>query len=413
MAMVTATAVGAAAAAAAAAGANGSWGTNGHSFSNGPRHGLGGCYGAPHHRGGAHHHHHGGGGNGGDAAGGNAGGATVGGGPRRHPLERRREVFGDRPVVLLMGGGMGAGKSSLLQEIVNSRFWREFGSDAVVIEADRIKMAAPVFLALRKAELTGGDPGLAQYVHDFSTSAANEALLAAVNHGQDIIMDGTLAWAEYVRQTVEMIREAHLHRHRIGPGYAPGGRNGEKYWERTAERSPEERRRLRPYKIEVVGATCPPELAVARGIRRKLLIGRGVPVAQQLRSHRLFAEHFAEYAALVDEASLFDTTADDRPRLLAHKVEGRPLLLEPLPYADFYRRRQLREDASNVEELFPSGAASAPLAHGSGSGARGGGGGGGRGGGLGGFGGPGGGSGAAGVPLGGYDGDGAAAAAAA
>ena len=62
-----------------------------------------------------------------------------------------------------------------------------------------------------------------------------------------------------------------------------------------------------PYRIELVGVTCDPGLAVARGIWRKIRTGRSVPVAAQLRSHRLFSENFEAFTKLVDCATLYDT----------------------------------------------------------------------------------------------------------
>jgi hypothetical protein len=69
------------------------------------------------------------------------------------------------------------------------------------------------------------------------------------------------------------------------------------------------RSRKLPYSIELVGVTCDPTLAVARGFWRKLRSGRSVPVAAQLRSHRLFAENWCRYCKLVDSATLYHTGA--------------------------------------------------------------------------------------------------------
>ena len=64
-----------------------------------------------------------------------------------------------------------------------------------------------------------------------------------------------------------------------------------------------------PYQIELVGVTCSPTLAVARGFWRKLRSGRGVPVSAQLRSHRLFARNWCTYCKLLDSATLYHTGA--------------------------------------------------------------------------------------------------------
>ena len=65
----------------------------------------------------------------------------------------------------------------------------------------------------------------------------------------------------------------------------------------------------KPYRVEVIGVTCDPGLAVARGVWRKLRTGRSVRSATLLRSHRLFSEHFERTAHLVDVATLYHTGA--------------------------------------------------------------------------------------------------------
>jgi hypothetical protein len=62
------------------------------------------------------------------------------------------------------------------------------------------------------------------------------------------------------------------------------------------------------YRIEMIGVSVDPSLAVGRGLRRKMMTGRGVPVAPQLRSHKWYSEHFAAYLPLLDGASLYDTS---------------------------------------------------------------------------------------------------------
>ena len=45
-----------------------------------------------------------------------------------------------------------------------------------------------------------------------------------------------------------------------------------------------------PYRVEMIGVTVDPALAVGRALRRTMVEGRGVPVAPLLRSHRLFSQ---------------------------------------------------------------------------------------------------------------------------
>ena len=80
-----------------------------------------------------------------------------------------------------------------------------------------------------------------------------------------------------------------------------------RYWE--VDRGPSPKAACRPYRIELVGVTCDPGLAVARGVWRKLRSGRSVPIPSQLRSHRLFSENWEGLAHSVDSATLYHTGA--------------------------------------------------------------------------------------------------------
>ncbi|KAL5076647.1 hypothetical protein RYX36_015631 [Vicia faba] len=52
-------------------------------------------------------------------------------------------------VLLLMGGGMGAGKSTVLKDILKEPFWAGASGNAVVIEADAFKESDVIYRALR------------------------------------------------------------------------------------------------------------------------------------------------------------------------------------------------------------------------------------------------------------------------
>ncbi|GFP95877.1 hypothetical protein PHJA_001731900 [Phtheirospermum japonicum] len=126
------------------------------------------------------------------------------------------------PVLLLMGGGMGAGKRA--------------AANAVVVEADAFKET----------------------------------------DGRDVIMDGTLSWEPFVEQTIAMARNVHKHRYRMGEGYkvSEDGTITENYWVQVDDEGEESVRK--PYRIELVGVVCDAYLAVVRGIRRAIQIGRAL-----------------------------------------------------------------------------------------------------------------------------------------
>ncbi|XP_020272629.1 uncharacterized protein LOC109847800 [Asparagus officinalis] len=52
------------------------------------------------------------------------------------------------PVLLLMGGGMGAGKSTVLKDLLKDAFWLEASANAVVVEADAFKETDIIYRAL-------------------------------------------------------------------------------------------------------------------------------------------------------------------------------------------------------------------------------------------------------------------------
>ncbi|KAJ7296361.1 hypothetical protein O6H91_Y128600 [Diphasiastrum complanatum] len=144
------------------------------------------------------------------------------------------------PVLLLIGGGMGAGKSTVVKDILDSPFWSAVAQDAVVVEADAFKETDVIYRAL--STLNRGDVAeAAQLVHQSSTNAASSLLVAALNEGRDVIFDGTLSWEPFVVQTLAMARDVHRRRYRMGPGYRTTEDGGveERYWEALEEEEEE------------------------------------------------------------------------------------------------------------------------------------------------------------------------------
>lgn len=150
-------------------------------------------------------------------------------------------------------------------------FWSGVGSNAVVVEADAFKETDVIYRALSSNGHHGDMLQTAELVHQSSTNAAQSLLVTALNEGRDVIMDGTLAWIPFVEQTIEMARNVHKTRYRMGLGYkeAEDGTTIENYWEQMEdddENSKQEKGR-KPYRIELVGVVCDAYLAVVRGIR--------------------------------------------------------------------------------------------------------------------------------------------------
>ncbi|KAK9816034.1 hypothetical protein WJX74_000855 [Apatococcus lobatus] len=265
------------------------------------------------------------------------------------------------PILLLLGGGMAAGKSTVREIIGHDEFWSKVGKNAVVVEADAIKTRDIVFKQLAKQ--FESDASLSQFVHEYSTKAAESMLVAALNQQKDIVFDGTMTWSPFVEQTIGMARD-YRNNYRRSVGYVEheNGHVTERYWEIDPE-NPIQTDRKRPYRIELVGVTCDAGLAVARGIWRKLRTGRSVPVSAQLRSHRLFSDNFEHIAHLVDSATLYHTGAalttfnkahvDLSPQIIAHRSTATrgQMLVNPPFWAEFKHKSTINDKATCRNEL--------------------------------------------------------------
>ena len=178
-------------------------------------------------------------------------------------------VNSHRIVLVMLSFRTGAGKSTVVTYLksINDKM---FQNDPIIVEADALKHADPIFQALRllynqtnaeyeqimssKAPTTTNpnrsgstDPSsseemgeeekeeveeklkrsngkanndvLTRMIHEHSTDAANQQLVVALANQKDIVVDGTMTWLPYVQQTIEMVRDAHKHRYLLGPGY--------------------------------------------------------------------------------------------------------------------------------------------------------------------------------------------------
>ncbi|KAJ6430173.1 hypothetical protein OIU84_021558 [Salix udensis] len=267
------------------------------------------------------------------------------------------------PVLLLMGGGMGAGKSTVTKDILKEPFWSGAKAKAVVVEADAFKESDVIYRALSSMGHHDDILPTSELVHQSSTDAASSLLVTALNEGRDVIMDGTLSWEPFVEQTIAMARSVHKCRYRMGLGYrkAEDGTVTENYWEKVEEdedgqRSDNEKRALadrKPYRIELVGVVCDPYLAVVRGIRRAITTRRAVRVNSQLTSHKRFASAFESYCKLVDNARLYCTNSVGAPpSLIAWKDGDHNLLIDPERYRCLTNVCNLKAEAESIYELY-------------------------------------------------------------
>ncbi|ESW16065.1 hypothetical protein PHAVU_007G126100 [Phaseolus vulgaris] len=267
------------------------------------------------------------------------------------------------PVLLFMGGGMGAGKSTVLKEILKEPFWAGAATNAVVVEADAFKETDVIYRALSSRGHHDDMLQTAELVHQSSTDAASSLLVTALNEGRDVIMDGTFSWEPFVEQTIDMARNVHNYRYRMGVGYkvAEDGTITENYWEQVSnaeeehqseEISNKESRTRKPYRIELVGVVCDGYLAVVRAIRRAIMTGRAVRVNSQLKSHKRFANAFPRYCKLVDNARLYCTNAvGGPPKLIGWKDGDHNLLVDPEDFKCLKTLDSLNPEADSIHEL--------------------------------------------------------------
>ncbi|KAL6968232.1 hypothetical protein U1Q18_034033 [Sarracenia purpurea var. burkii] len=260
------------------------------------------------------------------------------------------------PVLLLMGGGMGAGKSTVLKDILQESFWSGAAGNAVIIEADAFKESDLIYKALSSRGHHHDMLQTAELVHQSSTDAASSLLVTALNEGRDVIMDGTLSWVPFVVQTITMARNVHRRRYRMGAGYKVGGDGvvTENYWEQIEEeREQDGTKKRRPYRIELVGVVCDAYLAVIRGIRRAIMCRRAVRVKSQLKSHKRFANAFTTYCHLVDNARLYCTNVlEGPPKLIGWKDRDKTLLVDPDEIDCLKRVGRLNDEANSIYELY-------------------------------------------------------------
>ncbi|KAK7278460.1 hypothetical protein RJT34_23489 [Clitoria ternatea] len=267
------------------------------------------------------------------------------------------------PVLLLMGGGMGAGKSTVLKDILKEPFWAEVATNPVMVEADAFKENDVIYRALSSRGRHDDMLQTAELVHQSSIDAASSLLVTALNEGRDVIMDGTLSWEPFVEQTIAMARNVHKYRYRMGEGYkvAEGGTITENYWKQVNEAEEEhqsqqncngEPHTRKPYRIELVGVVCDGYLAVVRGIRRAIMTGRAVRVNSQLKSHKRFANAFPRYCKLVDNARLYCTNSiDGPPKLIRWKEDDHYPPVDPEAIKCLESIGSVNAEANSIYEL--------------------------------------------------------------
>lgn len=211
-----------------------------------------------------------------------------------------------RPILWLMGGGSGSGKSTVLSELKAQGFVPDSG--AVEIDPDDFKEVIPEFQEL----IRRGDSRAAAVVHEESTLMARTALAQAMKQRANIILDTTLS---AFPAAAKLIRYARLH----------------------------------GYEVRIIGVTAALAKALARSRERAERSGRFVLEAALCWTHQHFAAAFEKYVPLADAIELWKT---DMPggapaKKIARKQGASLYILDERAYRDFQEAAAPNEDAND------------------------------------------------------------------
>lgn len=181
---------------------------------------------------------------------------------------------GEQPVIIAMGGGGGAGKSSILKTLTNRGEFNIKG--AVQVNADDIKELIPEYHDIRMA----GDSRAAATAHEESSAISKMLMAKAVEGGTryNVVFDGTLANAAKSRAQIAG-------------------------WQKLG------------YHVRLVGVTIEPREALIRAWLRAKTSGRWVPIEALIDAHNQFNAAVKGYLDVVDSANLFDNTPPE-----AHEI---------------------------------------------------------------------------------------------
>ena len=172
---------------------------------------------------------------------------------------------GEKPLVVLMGGGGASGKGGVLKMLQESDEIPKSGF--VHIDPDGIKEVLPEYELI----LNQKDFRAAMVVHEESSDIANEIIKLSVSGRKNLIVDKTMGNQKKAIQQIEYFKA-----------------NG--------------------YRVELVGVTVDPSEALIRALERYYGSGRLPRVPDMVQAHKGFNAAYSEYAKLVDNARIFDNS---------------------------------------------------------------------------------------------------------
>jgi len=212
----------------------------------------------------------------------------------------------DAPVVYMMGGGGGAGKSTILRTL---RDRGEVPQDTPILNADDFKEAIPEYQALLEA----GDTRAAAVVHEESSLLLKQAIDGYLERKASFVLDGTMGNAQRTAQQLERFKAA-------------------------------------GYRVVLIGVATDPIAAGRRAAARAKRSGRYVPPREFLKAHKGFANAWDDYVKQADEALIFDNSGST-PIEVARGRDGALAVVEPEAYNRFRKVGEINEQGETLADV--------------------------------------------------------------
>lgn len=175
--------------------------------------------------------------------------------------EESRTNQGETPEVILTMGGSGSGKSTLLKGLMES-----LDKKYSYLDVDDIKNHIPEYKSFQKTNVEDA----AFLVHEESSDIGKLALEKLSLNKHNFIFDSTLKDADWAVNLVKVLK-------------------------------------ARGYKIKVIAATVPIDVATKRCLDRAKETGRFIPENIIKQSHEKVSESFKRLIDIVEDLKLFDT----------------------------------------------------------------------------------------------------------
>ena len=188
---------------------------------------------------------------------------------------------GEKPTLILTGGGSASGKSSAVDGIVLPDY-KSQDTEFTMVDSDHIKSFLPEYKKVMSFAKTA-----AAQVHEESSNLSSELVNAAFDQGVNFLYDGTM-------------------------------KNPKKY-EKIIKKA-----KSLGYRVVIVGVDIPIEEAIRRSDKRAERSGRKVPHDIIKASHTGFAKTFHKLQDLVDESYLYNNMVGqgEKPKLTFQKTKG-------------------------------------------------------------------------------------------